>query len=114
MHEGLAPLRCSSCETQLTSPSDDHRRKECLGWSPERALLEHEQAEQLLARDFAGPAAWWWKHWVRLREPCRELSVLVVFVPVVLPQAKLFISLDDFDFWCSIILGLNHFDVQTL
>ena len=32
--------------------------EECLGWSPERTLLEHEQAEQLLARDFAGPVAW--------------------------------------------------------
>ena len=31
--------------------------EECLGWSDARALEEHERAEQVLARDFAGPAA---------------------------------------------------------
>lgn len=45
----------NSTAARLCLPRVVEIMAECLGWSPERALLEHEQAEQLLARDFAGP-----------------------------------------------------------
>ncbi|CAE7826392.1 GPD2 [Symbiodinium sp. CCMP2592] len=45
----------NSTAARLCLPRVVEIMAECLGWSDARALEEHERAEQILARDFAGP-----------------------------------------------------------